>query len=83
MQWLPRLPDLSAPDFFLWGHLKDFVYRTNPCTTEELKGSITEEVQAIEDIRCCLMEDLLKRFQEYIEKQGGHLAGVLFKTKHY
>ena len=24
--WQPRSPDLSAPDFFLWGYLKEKVY---------------------------------------------------------
>jgi hypothetical protein len=24
--WPPRSPDLSPPDLFLWGHLKDTVY---------------------------------------------------------
>jgi hypothetical protein len=45
---------------------------------------ITEEVQVIdEDLRRCVMENLPKRLQECTEKQGGHLAGVIFKTKHY
>jgi hypothetical protein len=49
-----------------------------------LKERITEEVQAIdEDLRRRVMENLPKRLQECIEKQGRHLAGVTFKTKHY
>jgi hypothetical protein len=27
-----------------------------------------------------VIENLLKRLQECIEKQGGHLAGLIFKT---
>jgi hypothetical protein len=49
IQWLSGLPDLSAPDLFLWGHLKDGVYCTKPRTFEELKERITEEVQAIDE----------------------------------
>jgi hypothetical protein len=30
--WPPRSPDLSPPDFFLWGHLKDTVYSNHPHT---------------------------------------------------
>jgi hypothetical protein len=44
---------------------------------------ITEEVQVIDDLRHCAMENLSKRLHECIEKQGKHLAGVIFKTKHY
>jgi len=28
--WPPRLLDLTAPDFFLWGYLKSKVYSTLP-----------------------------------------------------
>jgi uncharacterized coiled-coil protein SlyX len=55
-----------------------------PRTIEELKEMITEEVQAIDEVlRHHVMENLPKRLQECTEKQGGHLAGVIFKTKHY
>ncbi|KAJ4441785.1 hypothetical protein ANN_11643 [Periplaneta americana] len=27
--WPPRSPDLTTPDFFLWGYLKDRVYATH------------------------------------------------------
>jgi uncharacterized coiled-coil protein SlyX len=54
------------------------------CTIEELNERITEEVQAIvEDLRHCAMENLPQRLQECTEKQCRHLAGVIFKTKHY
>ncbi|KAA6389945.1 MAG: putative Transposable element Tc3 transposase [Streblomastix strix] len=28
--WPPRSPDLTPPDFFLWGYLKDHVYEPQP-----------------------------------------------------
>lgn len=31
--WLVQLPDLTVPDFFLWGYLKEFVYRNCPHNT--------------------------------------------------
>jgi hypothetical protein len=78
-----KITHLSAHDF-LWGHLKDRAYCTKPCTIEKSKERITEKVQAIyEDLRCRVMENLPKRLQECIEKQGGHLPGVIFKIKHY
>jgi hypothetical protein len=83
IQWPPRSTDLSAPDLFLCGHLKDRLYRTNTRTIEELKESITEVVRATdEDLRRREMKNLQERLQECIEKQGGHLAGFTSKTKH-
>jgi hypothetical protein len=39
--WPPRSPDLSPPDFFLWGFLKDRVYANKPNTLEQLKANIS------------------------------------------
>ncbi|KAJ4434068.1 hypothetical protein ANN_16387 [Periplaneta americana] len=44
--WPPRSPDLTTPDFFLWGYLKDRVYATRPQTLDDLKHNITQEIQA-------------------------------------
>jgi hypothetical protein len=38
--WPPRSPDLSAPDYFLWGYLKERVYVNKPPTLEQLKENI-------------------------------------------
>ena len=35
--WPPRSPDLTPPDFYLWGKLKGSMYGDNPRTTNELK----------------------------------------------
>jgi len=39
--WVPYSPNLNPLDFFLWGHLKDVVYRDKPLSIQELKESIT------------------------------------------
>jgi hypothetical protein len=42
----------TIPDFFLWGFLKDHVFRRRIRTIQELKQAIVEEVAAIdEDLR--------------------------------
>jgi hypothetical protein len=38
--WPPPSPDLTPLDFFLWGHIKDVVYRTPPTTLFDLKERI-------------------------------------------
>jgi hypothetical protein len=39
--WPPRSPDLTPPDFFLWGHLKGRVYMNRPRTLEDLRENIS------------------------------------------
>ena len=45
--WPPCSPDLSACDFFLWGYLKSKVYVQKPCTVDDLKVSIREEIATV------------------------------------
>jgi hypothetical protein len=41
------LSDLNPCTFYLWGNLKDWVYRTNPHTEEELKEKVEKEILEI------------------------------------
>jgi hypothetical protein len=45
--WPPRSPDLTAPDFFLWGYLKERVYVNKPRTIQELKENIRTETRRL------------------------------------
>ena len=50
--WPAQLPDCTVPDFFLWGFLKDHVFRRHIMTIQELKQAVVDEVAAIdEDLR--------------------------------
>jgi len=42
-----RSPDLTPPDYSLWGCLKGRVYRNKPRTTDALQANVTEEIQAV------------------------------------
>lgn len=42
MEWPARSPDLTPCDFFLWGYLKNIVYRERPATIEQLRDRITQ-----------------------------------------
>jgi hypothetical protein len=73
--WPARPPDLTVPDFFLWGFLKDRVFRRRIMTTPELKPAIVDEVAPID-------EDLQRRvygnFQTRLQQcNGGHLPDVI------
>lgn len=43
----PRSPDLTPPDFYLWGTLKDVVYRKKPTTLGGLRAEIRAACAAI------------------------------------
>ena len=47
IEWSPHSPDLSPPDFFLWGYLKDRVYQDKPRNLADLKNKIRKECKAI------------------------------------
>jgi len=81
IQWPPRSPDLSACDFFLWGHLKNKVYSTRPSTLLQLKKRIQEEIALIPmDMLQRVMQNLHTRFQECIQRKGHHLTEIIFRT---
>jgi len=40
--WPARSPDLTVPEFFLWGFLKDRVFRRHIMTIQELKQAIVD-----------------------------------------
>lgn len=43
--WPARSPDLTPLDFYLWGRLKNLVYKHRPTTKEEMKNRIQEACQ--------------------------------------
>jgi hypothetical protein len=47
INWPPSSPDLTAPDFFLWGYLKAQVYATKPRNIQELKERVIATVREI------------------------------------
>ena len=47
--WPPCSPDLTAPDFFLWGYLKSKVYGNRPTDLHALKENIQEEIAKLSE----------------------------------
>jgi len=75
--WPARSPDLTVPDFFLWGFLKDRMFRRRIVTIQELKRAIVDEVAAIvEDLRRHVYGNFQTRLQQCIDVNGGHLPDV-------
>ena len=69
--WPPRSPDLTPANFFLWGLLKVKVYKNTPCTIEQLKDSICQEIQAVNvDTLGKVFQNLEKRIQVCLDVKG-------------
>jgi hypothetical protein len=71
--WPPRSPDLSPPDFFLWGFLKDKAYQNMPQTLANLRENILEAIslitpQMLKDVS----RSLVFRTEACIHVGGGH-----------
>ena len=78
MDWPPYSPDLNPCDFFLWGYLKDRVYRGNPQTIDALKEAITSEIQAIEPSTLQnVIQGFESRLHAVIELDGAHIEPYL------
>ena len=78
--WPARSPELTVPNFFLWGFLKDRVFRRRIMTIQELKQAIVDEVAAIdEDLKRRVYGNFQTRLQQCIDVNGGHLPDVIFR----
>lgn len=77
-EWPPHSPDLSPLDFFLWGHLKDKVYKPTPTTTDELKAAIKREIRVISSETCtAVIRNFQQRLDVVISEKGRHLEHIL------
>ena len=47
LHWLARSPNLTSPDIFLWGYLKEKVHVNKPQTLDQLKNNILQEIENI------------------------------------
>ena len=76
--WPPRSPDLTSPDFFLWGYLKDRVYKGNPHSLHELKNEISHSIAEItpETLRK-VSRNMRRRVELCLQENGGHFQHLL------
>ena len=85
--WPPHPPDLSRLDFFLWGYLKDRVYKPMPNDTEELKNAIKREIRLIGQNTCTsVVRNFRDRLDVVLQQKGRHKKDVtwsIFYKKDY
>ena len=81
ISWPSRSPDLTTPDFFLWGYLKEKVYVNKPKTLQQLKNNIWAEITALvpETLRG-VMENALERARLCEAEDGYCLQDLIFHT---
>jgi len=76
--WPPRSPDLTPPDYFVWGYLKGIVYQNKPRSIDALKTNITEEFQAVTaDVLARNFQNIARRVQFCLDGNGGHFQHML------
>ena len=77
--WPPRSPDLTPPDFYLWGHLKGRVYRNNPLTIEDLKTAILNDVREINNSNLLsrVFQNMMRRIELCLHVDGAHFHHLL------
>ena len=76
--WPPRSPDLTPCDFFLWGYVKDYVFRELPTTITELKANIRDAISSIsEDTLKNVVKNTEFRIRYLIRQNGAHFENLL------
>ena len=77
-RWPPRSPDLTPCDFWLWGYLKDKVYRGNIRNLAELKNQILLHARNIgSDQLHAAVDHVITRCHMLVLKQGDHIENHL------
>ena len=69
LEWPTHSPDLTPCDFFLWGHLKNEVYKTPPTDLQELRDRIIQSATVLKNNPEMIknaMQNMKKRCQKYI-----------------
>ena len=76
--WPPLSPDLTPPDYFLWGYLKGTVYQNKPRTIDALKTNITEEIQTVTaDVPARTFQNMACWVQSCLDSNGDHFQHIL------
>src|ERR1700712_6084313 len=74
VRWPARSPDLTPLDFFLWGYVKNQVYRNEFENIDELQNSVVEFITRINQnsVRKAA-NHVLKRIQLCVQNNGAHI----------
>lgn len=77
-RWPPRSPDLTPLDFFLFGYLKNTVFKTPLHTLPELQDAITNAVNSVtEEMIRNVFNSLKTRINVCLQNEGSHFEHML------
>jgi len=72
--WPPRSPDLTPPDFFLWGYIKNLAYANSPDSIDSLKVAIVQAFSTITVSICDnVCQSVYRRLQRCVESDGAQI----------
>lgn len=75
--WPARSPDLTSPDFYLWGFLKNMVYQQAPTTRENLIERIRNAcINIPRNVLISTTHDFRERIRLCIQQRGGHFEHI-------
>ena len=78
LEWAARSPDLTPLDFYLWGYVKQKVYKNYHNDLDELRTSITNVLHSIQpDVLKTVFSNISKRLNLVIQKNGAHIEQFL------
>lgn len=78
VEWCPRSPDLTSPDFFLWGYIKNMAYLDPPTTRENMMQRITNICRNIpRNILWATVTSFERRVQLCIDNNGGIFENLI------
>lgn len=76
--WPPRSPDLTPLDFFVWPHIKNLVYHTQPDSIEDLTQRINNAFETITpDMLQNVHRNVRTILDACINAGGGHFEQML------
>lgn len=71
--WPPRSPNLNVLDYYLWGRVKDLVYRNRPTTRDDMIVRIRDAIRSLGEVEIYrATNDFQKRVIKCTEANGGH-----------
>lgn len=78
IEWPAYSPDLNPCDFFLWGYLKDNVYKQSPQTISDLKSLIEIEISKISNTTFGrISNEVVNRLRNLICTKGKHFEHLI------
>jgi len=81
VEWPARSPDLGPCDVFLWGYLKEKVFKHRPRSLEDLKKRIQQEIDSIPpELTRRVTKNFRERLQQCVANDGCQMSYLIFKT---